>query len=180
MQQRIINRVEGDPHYRNYLNSFDQIPDDTPTEALIVAARQISQSIQAKCIATFSLRGSTVLKASKFRPTTPIMAICPFVEKARQLTLAWGVYPDLPTTQFGFNGIVDYDDNEGDDEETGMTADGLPTNDLDLVMRNACRAALKKGLVNDANDAIVVTAGLPFNSPGVANMLRITCPSDFR
>ena len=35
------------------------------------------------------------------------------------------------------------------------------TDDFDLVLRNACRAALKKGLVSDPNDLLVVTAGLP-------------------
>ncbi len=47
------------------------------------------------------------------------------------------------------------------------------TDDFDLVLRNACRAALKKGLVNDPNDLLVVTAGLPFGTPGAANVLRI-------
>ena len=47
------------------------------------------------------------------------------------------------------------------------------TDDLDLVLRNACRAALKKGLVQDPNDLLVVTAGLPFGTPGAANLLRI-------
>jgi pyruvate kinase len=44
------------------------------------------------------------------------------------------------------------------------------TDDLDMVLRNACRAALKKGLVSDPDDLLVVTAGLPFGTPGAANM----------
>ena len=47
------------------------------------------------------------------------------------------------------------------------------TDDLDLVLRNACRAALKKGLVSDPDDLLVVTAGLPFGTPGAANVVRI-------
>jgi pyruvate kinase len=35
------------------------------------------------------------------------------------------------------------------------------TDDFDLVLRNSCRAALKKGLVTDPSDLLVVTAGLP-------------------
>ena len=31
MQQRIINRVESDPHYRNYLDAIVVEPDKTPT-----------------------------------------------------------------------------------------------------------------------------------------------------
>ena len=47
------------------------------------------------------------------------------------------------------------------------------TDDLDLVLKNACRAALKKGLVSDPDDLMVVSAGLPFGPPGAANLLRI-------
>ena len=79
MQQRIINRVENDPHYRNYLNANAVEPDSTPTDAVIVAARQITKTISAKAIVTFSLRGTTVLRASKLRPRVPILALCPFV-----------------------------------------------------------------------------------------------------
>ena len=47
------------------------------------------------------------------------------------------------------------------------------TDDFDLVLRNACRAALKKGLVNDPDDLLGVTAGLPFGTPGAANIIRV-------
>ena len=96
MQQRIINRVEGDIHYRKYMDQDAPEPENTPTDAIIVAAKQISKTIGAKAIACFSLRGSTVLRASKNRPNVPILALCPFKETARQLVLSWGVYPDLP------------------------------------------------------------------------------------
>ena len=93
MQQRIINRVESDSHYRTFLDSNAPGPENTPTDAIIVAARQISKTIGAKAIACFSLRGTTVLRASKKRPNVPILALCPFKETARQLVLSWGVYP---------------------------------------------------------------------------------------
>lgn len=96
MQQRIINRVEEDPHYRKVINANMPVPDSTPTDAIILAARQIAKTVHAKAIVCFSLRGTTVKRASKTRPGVPILALCPFKETARQLTLCWGVYPDLP------------------------------------------------------------------------------------
>jgi pyruvate kinase len=168
MQQRIINRVEGDAHYRSYLNANSYNPDKTPTDALIVAARQISSTIGAKAIVCFSLRGSTVLRASKMRPNVPIMALCPFKETARQLVMSWGVYPDLPKAgSYGYT----IDEEEMFDYDSAMVE--TATDDLDLVLRNACRAALKKGLVSDPDDLLVVTAGLPFGTPGAANLIRI-------
>jgi len=167
MQQRIINRVEGDPHYRGYLDQNPPVPGSSPTDAIIVAARQIANTVKAKAIVAFSLRGSTVLRASKGRPTVPILGISPFKETARQLSMAWGVYPDLPKT--GSFGYSEEEEEEVADYESPL----MEPNDFDMVLRNACRAALKKGLVSDPNDLLVVTAGIPFGTPGAANVIRI-------
>ena len=47
---------------------------------------------------------------------------------------------------------------------------GDDSEDFDLVLRNACTAAVKKGLASHVDDLLVVTAGLPFGTPGAANM----------
>ena len=163
MQQRIINRVESDPHYRSYLNQNAPVPEKSPTDALITAARQISKTIDAKAMVCFSLRGTTVQRASKMRPSVPVLALCPFKETSRQLALSWGVYPDLPKAgSYGFTiSEEDMFDYSGPVVEKS-------TDDFDLVLRNACRAALKKGLVEDPEDLLIVTAGLPFGTPGAA------------
>jgi pyruvate kinase len=93
-------RVESDGHYRRFLEQNAPLPSNThpPTDAMIMAARQICQTINAKAIVCFSLRGTTVFRASKKIPSVPILALCLFKETARvrQLALSWGVYPDLP------------------------------------------------------------------------------------
>ncbi|KAL7516345.1 hypothetical protein ACHAWX_001370 [Stephanocyclus meneghinianus] len=96
MQQRIINRVESDPHYRNYLNQLVTSKKETATDAVTTAARQIAQTVKAKAIVCFTLQGSTVRRASQERATVPVLAVTPFKETARQLVMSWGVYPDLP------------------------------------------------------------------------------------
>ena len=70
--------------------------------------------------------------------------------------------------------------NQDQDDSTVMQpvmANAMPQqpensseDDFDLVLRNACTAALQKGLVTDLEDLLVVTAGLPFGTPGAANM----------
>ena len=168
MQQRIINRVEGDPHYRSYLDANILEHDNTPTDAVIVAAKQISKTIAAKSMVCFSLTGSTARRASKNRPGVPIMAMSPFKEVSRQLALSWGVYPDLPKA-----GTYGYTVSEEDMFDYENPIIEHSEDDLDMVLRNACRAALKKGLVSDPDDLLVVTAGLPFGTPGAANVIRI-------
>ena len=168
MQQRIINRVESSPHYRSYLDQNMPKPTKSATSAIINSARSIAQVIDAKAIVSFSLRGSTVLRASKYRPTVPILALCPFKETSRQLALSWGVYPDLPKA-----GSYGYTVSEEDMFDYDRPMVEKSTDDFDLVLRNACRAALKKGLVSDPDDLLVVTAGLPFGTPGAANIIRV-------
>jgi pyruvate kinase len=163
MQQRIINRVESDKHYRTYLNQNAPAPEASATDAVITAAREVAKTINAKSIVCFSLRGSTVSRASKMRPSVPILALCPFKETSRQLALSWGVYPDLPKA--GTYDSSEYGENNDSDN-------------FDNILRNACRAALKKGLVSDPDDLLVVTAGLPFGTPGAAVRLEtqhLTC-----
>lgn len=168
MQQCIINRVESDLHYRAYLNQLTKNDGVTPTDAVTIAARQIAQTVNAKGIVSFTLQGSTALRASQERPTVPILAITPFKETARQLAMSWGVYPELPRSgSFGFSS--DDDDLTTVDNPHVSAADG----DFDIVLKNACRAALRKGLVNDPNDLLVVTAGIPFGTPGAANIIRL-------
>lgn len=170
MQQRIINRVESDVHYRSYIDQLSMSKKDTAADAITTAARQIAQTTNAKAIVCFTLKGTTVLRASQERPTVPILGITPFKETARQLAMSWGVYPDLPRSgSFGFTS-----DEEDFFHYENPAVEGEGSNDdLDVVLKNACRAALRKGLVNDPNDLLVVTAGLPFGTPGAANIIRI-------
>ena len=78
--------------------------------------------------------------------------------------------PDLPKA-----GSYGYTVSEEEMFEYDRPMVEQATDDFDLVLRNACRAALKKGLVSDPEDLLVVTAGLPFGTPGAANV----SPSNF-
>jgi len=84
------------------------------------------------------------------------------------LALSWGVYSELPKTGTYFSNVVE---EEMFDYEKPVVEEA--TDDFDLVLRNACRAALKKGLVSDPDDLLVVTAGIPFGTPGAANVIRV-------
>mmetsp|Transcript_7341 Transcript_7341/g.17072 ORF Transcript_7341/g.17072 Transcript_7341/m.17072 type:complete len:567 (+) Transcript_7341:133-1833(+) len=150
MQQRIINRVEGDPHYTTYLQSTrPMITDGSTASAIILAARDIARNVDAKCIASFSVSGSTARKASMKRPDQPILAISPLITTCRQLSLSWGVYPEYCP-----------------DEK-------LNTDNFREMLWTACEIGLKKGLVSDDKDLLVVTGGFPFGTPGAANIIRV-------
>jgi pyruvate kinase len=136
MQQRIINRVEGDRHYAEYLKANrPKITDGTTASAIILAARSVARNVGAKCIASFTVGGATARKASMKRPEQPVMAISPVIETCRHLTMSWGVYPEhVPDDQIDSDNFRD-------------------------MLRLACKIGLKKGLVSDDKDLLVVTAG---------------------
>ena len=150
MQQRIINRVEGDAHYSTYLKSTrPKITDGSSASAIILAARQIARNVNAKAIVSFWVGGNTARLASVKRPEQPILAISPLIGTCRQLAISWEVYPEYCP-----------------DEK-------LDKDDFRDMLRVACEIALKKGLVSEDNELLVVTAGFPFGTPGAANIIRV-------
>lgn len=181
MQQRIINRVEHDAHYQQYLQSFAEHNDGSAAASIILAAKQIARTVNARCIVTFTVGGSTAQRASKKRPDVPIMAVSPLKETARKLALSWGVYPGklvfsrMRDGVFHFNqcstAIIFYLSFCATLEFS--EADKIDTDDFRSMLKDACNMAKKKGLVSDENDLLVVTAGFPFGTPGAANIVRV-------
>jgi len=98
---RIATRIEQEEGlastHANVKNSRRSIPN-----AISQAVGQISEQLGAAAIMTLTKTGSTARNVSKFRPQTPILAVTPHVDVARQLQLVWGVKPllvlDLPST----------------------------------------------------------------------------------
>ena len=150
MQQRIINRVEGDPHYSQYLRATrPKITDGSTASAIILAARSVAKNVDAKCIASFTNGGSTARKASMKRPEQPICAISPSKETCRHLAMSWGVYSSYCPTE------------------------DLNTDNFRDMLKTCCEMVSKKGLVSEDKDLIVVTAGFPFGTPKAANIIRV-------
>ena len=98
----------------------------------------------AAAIVTYTTTGSTILRAVRQRPTVPILALTPKHDTAPRLAILWGTH-SAPT----------------DD----------PTDFTEMVQR-ACRVAVRDGLAR-AGQRLVITAGVPFGTPGATNILRI-------
>lgn len=95
---RISVRIEQE---RIVCNAAQQ-PKRSIPNAIAEAVGQISEQLQAAAIMTLTKSGATARNVSKFRPSTPILAVTPHVDVARRLQLVWGVKPllvlDLPST----------------------------------------------------------------------------------
>ncbi|EKD10338.1 pyruvate kinase [Arthrospira platensis C1] len=149
---RIANRIERDGITRNVLKVEDtgrSIPN-----AISQAVSQIAIQLDAAAIMTLTKTGATARNVSKFRPQTPILAITPHVEVARQLSLVWGVKPlldlDLPSTDQTFQSAVNVareNDFVADGDLVVTTAGTLQgvAGSTDLVKVEVVTAVLGKG-----------------------------------
>ena len=144
MMDRIVLRVEGDPHYRKMMDAYRYAPEATAADAITAAARQVAQTISASVIVTFSSTGSTTLRCARERPPVPVLSLTPRADTSRKMALVWGVH-------------------------------SVKTEDLntfrDMVVK-AIRVAKTEGFA-DVGDPLVITAGVPFGTPGATNVLRI-------
>ena len=144
IMDRIIRRVEKDPLYLQQMEATRTAPEATAADAITAAVRQVSETISAAVIVTFTSTGSTTLRASRERPRVPIMGLTPRLDTARRLALAWGVH-SVHT----------------DDVQTFR----------DMVSLSISAARLEE--FAEPGDAMAITAGVPFGTPGATNILRI-------
>ena len=149
IMDRIIARVERDEAYRPIMNTAHPDPEHTAPDAITAAARQVAETIGAAAIVTYTTSGSTTLRAARERPVVPILCLTESIATARRLVLAWGVH-----------GVITKDIHNFSD-----------------MIEKACRIALNEGLAQKGQ-RLVVTAGVPFGTPGTTNILRIAWIGD--
>mgnify|MGYP001178060029 CR=1 FL=1 len=144
MMDRIARSVEGDPHYRGIIEAQRDAPEHSAPDAIMAAARQVAETLNAAAIVSFTSSGSTGLRAARERPGVPVIALTPVARTGRRLALAWGLH-------------------------CVVTEDA---HDLDDMVDRACRIAYREGFAA-AGQRIVITAGVPLGTPGATNLLRI-------
>ncbi len=144
MMNRIIERVEQDPVYRTILEAYHPAAQATASDAISAAARQVAHTISAAAIVTYTTTGSTALRAARERPDVPVLGLTSKRETARRLSIVWGVH-------------------------SVCTAD---VRNFAEMVQKAVRTAYGEELAG-IGDSLVVTAGVPFGTPGATNILRI-------
>ena len=97
---RIATRIEQERGLASTPPSVKDTRRSIPN-AISQGVAQIAEQLGAAAIMTLTKTGSTARNVSKFRPQTPILAVTPHVDVARQLQMVWGVKPllvlDLPS-----------------------------------------------------------------------------------
>lgn len=147
----IARRMEAEQQYI----TLNPTPTSSIPNAISQAVGHIAEQLDAAAIMTLTQSGATARNVSKFRPTTPILAVTPNIDVARQLQLVWGVQPllvvDLPSTSQTFRAALNVAQErtllkEGD--LVVMTAGTLPgvSGSTDLVKVEIVTAVIARGI----------------------------------
>ncbi len=140
----VAREVESDPTYRDIIESSRRADRKSVADGIVSAAREIAETTDIKAICCYSQSGTTALLVARERPRVPIIALTTIQKTARRLCLTWGM-----------NCVMSGDVNR-----------------FKSAVVEAVRAALAQGVATE-KDMIVVTAGVPFNTPGSTNILRV-------
>ncbi|MBW4628477.1 MAG: pyruvate kinase [Brasilonema octagenarum HA4186-MV1] len=151
---RIAERMEQEVWLNTNASQAKDTKHSIPN-AISQAVGQIAEQLGAAAIMTLTQSGATARNVSKFRPKTPILAVTPHVNVARQLQLVWGVKPllmlELPSTGQTFQAAINVAQerellSEGDlVVMTAGTLQGI-SGSTDLIKVEVVTAVLGQGI----------------------------------
>ena len=145
IMDRIAVRTEEDDTYQQIMENDHPDTLGNPSDAISTAAYYVAQDVGAKAIVTYTMSGSTALRAARQRPDVPILCLTPDKNVARRLSVSYGVHAvHAPETLEDFTGPA----------------------------RHAAKLLRKYGFAKKG-ERFVMTAGVPFGTPGSTNILRI-------
>ena len=144
MMDRIVERVERDPGWRESIETRRPAPERSSASAIAAASAQVAHTIGAAGIAAFTLGGSTALRTARERPDVPVLGVTSNLHTARRLAVVWGVHAVVTPE----------------------------THTMTETVNRAVRVARSEGFAAPGQE-IVVTAGVPFNQAGTTNALRV-------
>ncbi len=144
IMNRIATSVEADPSHSARVHFTETLPDATTNDAIARAASDIVRTVGASAIVCFTTSGSTARRVARERPTVPLLVLTPSVKTARRLGLLWGAHAVRTRDVASFEEMVG----------------------------KAKRMTLRHGVAG-AGERVVVTAGVPFGTPGSTNVLHI-------
>jgi pyruvate kinase len=113
-------------------------------DAIAVAVCAAAEMLSAPLIVCFTSSGFTARKVATCRPTVPIFACTPEPETFRQLSMVWGVTPALTEHSTSY-----------------------------LTLLGVARKQILERQLAQPGERVVVTAGVPFDTPGTTNLLKV-------
>ncbi|MDB5761958.1 MAG: pyk [Herminiimonas sp.] len=144
MMDLIIAQTERDPYYREAIAASHAAPRADIADAIGYAMRHVTGLLNAVATVAYTTSGYSALRMARERPRAPIIGMTPRQSTARRLAMVWGVHSVL------CHEVIDV----------------LEVSEL------ACRTVRNEGF-GDTGQTVVISAGIPFGTPGTTNLLRI-------
>ena len=144
IMNRIGTEVEADPSHHARVHFTETPADPTTNDAIAEAAGAMVNVVNAAGIVCFTASGSTARRVARERPTVPLLVLTPSLRTARRLGLLWGAHSVRTRDVANFEEMVG----------------------------KSKRMALRHGLAS-GGQRIIITAGVPFGTPGSTNVLHI-------
>jgi pyruvate kinase len=144
IMERIAHRVQEDPLFYSVLEGTRIEHEHTAPDAISAAACQVANLIGAAGIVSYTTSGATALRAARERPAAPILVLTSNLGTARRLAVLWGAHCVHTRDVKSFGDMV----------------------------QQAARIAHRERIA-EPGQRLVITAGVPFGTPGATNVLRI-------
>jgi pyruvate kinase len=145
IMDRIIDRIERDPYWPDIMDAeHGGSLEDDATDSMVAAARRAADAASTACLAAYTATGQTAMRLASRRPLQATLALTPDINVARRLSLVWGVEPR----------VAPHPDS------------------VESMTQMAVTTAAAIGLA-EPGQRVLVLAGVPFGSPGAANILRL-------
>jgi pyruvate kinase len=144
IMNRIACRVQEDPLYYSMLEGARIEHEHTSSDAISAAACQVARLVGAAAIVSYTTSGATALRAARERPEAPILVLTSNLGTARRLAVLWGAHCVHTSDVKSFSDMV----------------------------QKAVRIAHREKIA-DIGQRVVITAGVPFGTPGSTNTLRV-------
>ena len=141
---KIAQEAESNLEYSHLHNAILDPNLDSTAAAISYSACRTSFVLNTKAIVAATKSGSTATLIAKYHPKAPIVAITPFEEVRRSLSLNFGVFP-IRCSMF---------------------------NTTDEIINEARKVVLDLNLAKK-DESIIVAAGMPTTQTGCTNMLKI-------
>ena len=146
---RIIHEIQRHPRARERRTLLTARPRNgqvSAEDAIGAATTAAVRMLGAPVVLVFTTSGFTARIVASYRPEVPILALSAVERTYRQLSMVWGVLPELVPAAASRS----YED----------------------MVKHGLEAAVRRGLAA-TGDRVIVTAGVPFDVPGTTNFMKI-------
>lgn len=146
---RIALKAENSINFEAILKKKRKQHIPTVPDAISLATVSTAMQLNASAVITATQSGHTARIVSKYRPQCEIIAVTPYWNVARKLSIVWGVYP--------------------------IIAEKMES--ADEVIERSVIEAMEQGHIKKG-DLVVIAAGVPVGYAGTTNLMKVHIVGD--